>query len=72
MHRDDDIDLSNDGVFVLQGDQGIVELFDEDFPTDDHLGGHIIRKDELGQGFRLALFKNEDAHYELDYILFEG
>lgn len=61
-----------DRFVLLQGDSGVVELFDEDFPSDDHLGGHIIRKDELGQGWRTALFRNEDANYELDYEVFSG
>ena len=70
MEEGSEVDVNQ--FVLLQGDSEVVELFDEDFPSDDHLGGHIIRKDELGQGFRTALFRNEDANYRLDYEVFQG
>ena len=57
---------------LLQGDEGLIMLLDEDWPTDDHLGAHTIRKTELGQSWHRANFIGEDARYFLDYEVFEG
>ncbi|TXS42111.1 hypothetical protein EAO75_33475 [Streptomyces sp. uw30] len=61
--------------FVLFGDSdpGIVSLTERDWPdADDHLGHHTIRKDEVGQDWRRAIFRSDEASYYLDYQVFEG
>jgi hypothetical protein len=57
---------------LLQGDSGIIILLDEDWPSDDHLGAHTIRRSELRQGWHRATFVGDDAHYFLDYEVFEA
>lgn len=64
--------INVDKFVLLQGDSSLVELFDEDWPSDDHLGGYVIRREEVGGPWRAAKFKNEDADYDLWYHVFEG
>lgn len=64
--------INLDHFVLLQGDSDVVEIFDEDWPSDDHLGAHLISKLELGGGWRTAIFRNEDAEYELDYEVFSN
>jgi hypothetical protein len=64
--------VDTDDFEILVGDSGIIMLLDEDWPSDDHLGAHTIRLDELHQGWHRATFIGDDAHYFLDYEVFEG
>ena len=59
-------------VFPPGKSEAMVKLIDADWPTSDHIGTHVIRKDELGQGWHRAYFQNEDAHYHLDYEVFNA
>jgi hypothetical protein len=59
-------------VFPPGKNEAMVSLTDVDWPTNDHLGSHVIRRDELGQGWHRAYFRNEDADYHLDYEVFNA
>jgi hypothetical protein len=59
-------------VFPHGKNEALVTLTDQDWPTDDYLGGHPIRRDELGQGWHRAYFGSEDARYHLDYEVFDA
>jgi len=66
---------SNTDTFMVFPDnqtEAKVSLIDQDWPTDDFIGTHVIRRDELGQGWHRAHFKNEDADYHLDYEVFNA
>lgn len=63
---------NTDNFQLLTGESGIIMLLDEDWPSDDHLGSHTIRKEEKGLGWRRANFIGDDANYFLDYEVFEG
>ncbi|MGW6978135.1 hypothetical protein ACWGE1_01605 [Streptomyces sp. NPDC054932] len=69
--RDRDTDTF---VLLPAAGEGIVSLTEEDSPDpDDHLGSHVIRMDELGQGWHRAFFQNDDtANYHLDYEVFQA
>jgi hypothetical protein len=59
-------------VFPHGQTEALVSLTDEDWPTNDHLGSHAIRRDEEGQGWHRAHFGSEDARYHLDYEVFNA
>lgn len=67
-----DRDTNFFAVFPPDKTEAMVTLTDEDWPTNDHLGSHPIRKDELGQGWHRAHFGSEDARYHLDYEVFNA
>ncbi|MDI9980039.1 hypothetical protein [Rhodococcus sp. IEGM 1307] len=64
---------NNFQLFPPGKSSAFVSLIDEDWPDeDDHLGSQLIRKDEVGRGWRRAYFRSDEADYFVDYEVFNA